>query len=111
MLKQVIRSNNNWLWGASNFSNIDLFEGISNKTREKVYNAAVAVKNTLFETDFQEAPLSLSVVNPIMYRIYESVRGYANRYNSLDHAIMPSTKEAMFIVTKILCRTQYLKVA
>ena len=97
---------------ASNFCpELNLFEGLSQELRKKVYNAAVAVKNTLFETDFQEAPLSLSVVNPIMYRIYESVRGYANRYNSLDHAIMPSTKEAMFIVTKILCRTQYLKVA
>lgn len=109
LVKQILKSNNQWLWAAKNFSNIDLFEGLSQDLRKRIYNAAVTVKNVLFETDFEEIPENFEA--PIG-RMYEAVRGYANRYhNTLDHPLMPSTVEVMFIICKILYRTEYLKVA
>ena len=111
MVKQVIKSNNNWLFMATNFCpELDLFEGISQEWRKKIYECAISVKNALFETDFQEAPESLASANPIMYRIYEAVRGYATNPNTAWYN-MPSTKVTMFIVTKVLYRTKHLQVA
>lgn len=106
MLKQIVRSNNNWLWAAKNFSSLDLFEGISNKKRQEIYNATVTIKNTLFETDFEEIPENFETL--LIGRMYESIRRYAYRYHSLNHPLMPSTEEAMFIIAKILYRTAYI---
>jgi len=109
-LKQIFHSNNTWLFMTSNFCpELDLFEGISQKTRKQIYECAITIKNTLFDTEFEEAPEELLEANPLMYRIYESVRGYA--YNpDTGWFNMPSTKETMFIIIKVFYRTGNLKI-
>ena len=103
MLKQIIRSNNGWLFMASQFSDLDLFQGLSSKTRKKLYDCAITVKNVLFDTEFEPAPDYVLEENPLMYRIYEAIRNYACVHGEGWYN-MPSTKEAMFIVAKVFYR-------
>lgn len=109
MIKQVYKSNNDWLRLISFYRNdmpFDIFEGISAENRKIIYELATTIKSVLYKTDFNTVDDEIWEVNPSVGRSYEAVRHYSYADGLY---FMPSTVEAMFIIAKVAVREGKLK--
>ena len=109
-IKQVYHSNNEWLRQVCFYPKkmpFDILRGISAKKRQEIYDLSIIIKNTLYLTDFDCVPDEIWQENPTTARCYEAIRGYS-RVNKVQFN-MPSTIEAMFIISKVMVREGRLR--
>jgi len=109
MIKELIRSNNSWLWWSTNFrrDEINFFEGIPESKRKEIYEIAKKIKIIFYYTNYGNLWEDVKVEDPLFYRTYYSTIEFARCGESFA---MPSTKQVMFIVAKIMNRMGMLNI-